>query len=149
MKNKTYIINLNDKNCFKDIDKSFDIIISLGTLYHLSNPEYTIQQLKEKSPRLILETMVTINDDIDTSKYGWNYEKEDITSLNQSANGIGCRPGYKLVDYLLKIYKYVVILNNQPDNSEFITLRRIVYCYDDPLDDIINKNIIKKILHNN
>jgi len=94
----------------------FDIVFCYGTLYHLSNPALAIKDLsKACRALLLLETCVY---PIDNG--GINSIKEPESALDQSFEGIGCRPARNWVlSELRKQFPYAYVTASQPDHSDF------------------------------
>jgi 2-polyprenyl-3-methyl-5-hydroxy-6-metoxy-1,4-benzoquinol methylase len=67
---------MNDKNFLEKLPRQkFDIIICLGTLYHLSNPDAALRLMCENTKELILSTCVS-------AKPGWNFVSENKNTIN-------------------------------------------------------------------
>jgi ubiquinone/menaquinone biosynthesis C-methylase UbiE len=94
----------------------FDIVFCYGTLYHLSNPDYAIENLAKMCKKLfLLETCVN---NIDNGNI--NLTKEFEFLEDQSLYGLGCRPGRdRILSKLKKHFEYAYITVSQPDNPDF------------------------------
>lgn len=115
--NLNIILPYNTWNLNDDIEenKIFDIIISYGTLYHLTNPENFIKNLSKicKEYCIICTCTNGINDDT----INILFENDDCM---QGVKGYGCRPGrFFVYNTLSKYFKYVYMLTTQPNNIEF------------------------------
>lgn len=123
-KDKFYCINMNNDG-FLDkipIDK-YDVIVCLGTLYHLSRPNECLNELCKRTNVLLLETQV-----LDIGE--WNFCLEPTQHLNQSFDGFACRPNVNLLRNILNKYFKYVDETIQPENDEFKNgLRRCFYCH--------------------
>jgi FkbM family methyltransferase len=94
----------------------FDIVFCYGTLYHLSNPALAIKDLSKACRAvLLLETCVC---PIDNG--GINSINETESALDQSFEGIGCRPARNWVlSELRKHFPYAYVAASQPDHPDF------------------------------
>ncbi len=113
--NLNIILPYNTWNLNDDINenKIFDIIISYGTLYHLTNPENFIKNLSNLCTEFCIISTVT---------NGKNDESINIlfegNICMQGADG--CRPGRLFIyNTLIKYFKYVYMLTSQPDNIDY------------------------------
>jgi len=118
-----YCINMNDKHYLDSIPiQRYDIIVCLGTLYHLSNPEESLRELCSNTDILLLETQIS-------SSGNWNMCNERTIMSNQSFDGIGCRPNINLLRKILLRYFKVVDETFQPEHPDFTSgLRRCFFC---------------------
>jgi len=94
----------------------FDIVYCYGTLYHLADPSLGIMDLAKVCKRLfLLETCVN---SVDNSSI--NRVTEPTSVLNQSFEGIGCRPARDWIfSELRKYFPYVYITASQPNHPDF------------------------------
>jgi SAM-dependent methyltransferase len=99
-------------------DKKFDIVYCYGTLYHLSNPDSTLNYLSERcGGMLLLETCVSFKDG-----KAINNVNEATYDPSQSLSGKGCRPTRLwLFDKMKSLFPYVYFTKTQPDHYEFPT----------------------------
>ena len=125
----------NIKNLMKQIDREleyntsdlneecpgeFDVIFSVGTLYHLHKPSDALKYMAEATKEMLILSTCTNGQD-----YGIDFPDEEKSSQNQSFTGVGCRPGRVWVKTELeKHFKYVYSLKSLPNNSDFIRDRR-------------------------
>ena len=112
---KVELADLN-KSGSHDRFGEFDIVFCYGTLYYLSNPALAIKDLSEACRSLLLlETCVY---PIDNGKI--NLIKEPESALDQSIEGIGCRPARNWVlSELRKHFPFAYVTATQPDHSDF------------------------------
>jgi len=75
----------------------YDIIIHYGLLYHLRNPDESIEMVSKRCKYLFLETEVL---DVDDPHY-IDYKKEDKSSFGMSFSGDACTPSWAYVERLL------------------------------------------------
>tara|TARA_Y100000591_G_C21854004_1_gene713675 strand:- start:3151 stop:3762 length:612 start_codon:yes stop_codon:yes gene_type:complete len=107
---KEYIqANLNN---FLDLP-FYDIIISFGTLYHLSNAIIGLKNMKNCN-MLILSTQIDAN-----NRYGPNYRAEDKRRFDQSYDGRGCTPSIKWICDQVKDTLPEQINCIQPEHPDF------------------------------
>lgn len=94
----------------------FDIVFMYGTLYHLSSPSLSLSDLARVCTGiLLLETMVSPQDDGLVNPW-----KEKSSTVNQSADGLGCRPGRDWVmKELKKNFPFVYATLTQPIHKEY------------------------------
>jgi SAM-dependent methyltransferase len=99
-------------------NESFDITHCYGTLYHLGNPETTIEYLaKLTRGMLLLETCVSFGDGLEI-----NLVPENLKDPTQATSGSGCRPTRPwLFEQLKKSFPYVYVPVTQPNHPEFPT----------------------------
>lgn len=103
--------------------QQFDVAVCVGTLYHLSQPWYALDELKRVAPILVLETRVSATGE-------WNFTTENTTSPNQSFAGTGCRPGIQFLrEELRQRYASVVEPCKQPDHQDFVVPTNIRRCF--------------------
>lgn len=114
-KRKVEIADLNHPGSH-DKFGTFDIIFCYGTLYHLPDPCLTISDVANVCQGLLLlETCVS---PIDNGEI--NHINEPASALDQSFQGVGCRPGRDWIFAELKKYfPYVYITATQPDHQDF------------------------------
>lgn len=113
---RVYELDLEDEDFAEKIDKDYDVIHCYGLLYHLSNPEFVIQQLARFCKEImVLETAVSFGDE------ERNYQiKEDRTNPSQAMSGFGSRPTRPwLFGLLKKHFKHVYVPVTQPNHEEF------------------------------
>lgn len=95
-------------------DKTFDIIVSYGTLYHLHNPILAIKNLANICKEFII---------LSTAGNGENNGITFLTEQKQNAQSFthkGCRPSRKwLENEFKKKFKYIYFPLSQPDHSDF------------------------------
>lgn len=111
-----YQLDLEDESFPGKIDKQYDVIHCYGLLYHLSNPEFVIQQLARFCKEMMmLETAVSFGAEEE------NYQvKEDPTNPSQAMSGTGSRPTRPWLFALLKKhFKHVYMPLTQPVHEEF------------------------------
>jgi SAM-dependent methyltransferase len=107
------IVGDMNTECIKD---TYDIIFSIGNLYHLEKPAEAIKHMSEKSSEyLFISTAVNRGDkDVD-------FVSECKEDTAQAFNGIGCRPSREWIyNELRKYFKYVLIPRTQPNYIDFI-----------------------------
>lgn len=99
-------------------DVLFDIVYCYGTLYHLSNPEATLEYLEKKCGGMfLLETCVSFG-----QEESINLVHEHAGDPSQSLVGKGCRPTRPwLFNKLSSLYDYVYVPKTQPNHGEFPT----------------------------
>lgn len=95
---------------------AFDVVFCYGTLYHLSNPALAIKDLATVCKGiLLLETCVWPHDNGRI-----NPVAEPAQALDQSVEGVGCRPARDWVlAELKKYFPHVYITATQPDHPDF------------------------------
>lgn len=75
--------------------KRYDLLLHLGLLYHLADPEAALQQALGAADHVVIETVVADSDDptlsISTTEKGYD----------QAYNRIGCRPSPAFVERVL------------------------------------------------
>lgn len=98
--NNPILLNLEEK---WPINLSSDIIIHVGVLYHLSNPEKAIQDASKHCKYLILETEVS--DSLDPDFIHYVNETSGLYS-DQAMSGKGVRPSPKYIEKLLSKYNF-------------------------------------------
>lgn len=107
--------DLNESGSHDDLGR-FPIVFCYGTLYHLSRPAEVIGELAAICQRyLLLETCVHYCDNGEL-----NLVQENKILLDQSAHGVGCRPGRDWVfAELSKYFPYVYITATQPNHPDY------------------------------
>jgi SAM-dependent methyltransferase len=112
---KVEVADLEKPETYKNFGE-FDIVFCYGTLYHLSNPEFTIRELAKLCKKyFLLETCVF---PIDNGKI--NLIEEPKFFLHQSFYGLGCRPARNWVlNTLKKYFPYAYITATQPDHPDY------------------------------
>jgi len=129
-KDNFYCINMNEHYYLDKLPvRKFDIIVCLGTLYHLSNPEESLREMCCNANMLILETQISNSGNFNNDG-NWNLCYESKMMMNQSVDGIGCRPDINLLRKILHRYYEVVDETYQPDFIDFQNgTRRCFFCY--------------------
>lgn len=116
-------IDMNSLNFLEQTGiECYDIIVCMGTLYHLSNPEAALAEMATHCKVLLLETQIfstSTNYEYVQDTTQWMFCKEDTGTFNQSYDGIGCRPIKGFLEKTLKKYFQSVDTINQPDHSDF------------------------------
>ena len=79
------------------IDTKCDILLHLGVLYHLRNPEESLRLSCKDCEHLILETECSDSDD----PYFVSSVSEDARGYDQAIDGVGSRPSPALVERIL------------------------------------------------
>lgn len=99
-----------------DIFGRFDVVFCYGTLYHLSNPGLAICDLAKVCKGIILlETCVHATDNGQI-----NPVPEPTRELDQSFEGMGCRPARDWVfSELKKYFQYVYVTASQPNHPNY------------------------------
>lgn len=99
-------------------DTLFDIVYCYGTLYHLSNPDFTLNYLEKKCGGLfLLETCVSFGDGESI-----NLVHEHAGDPSQSLVGKGCRPTRPwLFNKMKSLFEHVYVPTTQPNHGEFPT----------------------------
>lgn len=94
-----------------------DITFCYGTLYHLGNPDEFLQHISEKTKEFcVIETVVSV----DAAPNEANLVSENTSHINQSFQGLGCRPTRKYVwDTLAKYFPKVYMPYTQPVSRDF------------------------------
>ena len=94
----------------------FDVVFCYGTLYHLSNPALAIRDLASVCNNyFLLETCVWPDDNGQI-----NAVAEPVEALDQSVEGLGCRPARDWVMAELKKYfPHVYVTVTQPGHPDF------------------------------
>lgn len=94
----------------------FDVVMSLGTLYHLHRPQVFIENFAKKCKEyMLISTMTNAYSDSD----GY-MQREHINVMDQSISGEGCRAGRQwIVDEMKKSFKYVYFPKTQPSHDDF------------------------------
>ena len=97
-------------------DDVFDVVMSLGTLYHLYRPQVFIENFAKKCKEyMLISTMANASSDNDGCMV-----PEDINSMDQSISGQGVRAGRQwIVDEMKKSFKYVYFPKTQPSHDDF------------------------------
>lgn len=104
--------NTSDLN--EECPGSFDVIISMGTLYHLDKPSDAIKYMSQATKEMLV--ISTCSNGCDT---GISFPTE--LGQNQSFTGVGCRPGRLWVkDELKKHFEYVYFVKTQPQHIDFV-----------------------------
>jgi SAM-dependent methyltransferase len=95
---------------------SFDIVFCYGTLYHLSNPGFAIENLARLTGKFfLLETCVN-----NTDNGSINLTRDMAFLDDQSIYGIGCKPGRDWIMAKLKRhFPFAYITASQPANPDF------------------------------
>ena len=78
-----------------NFDDCYDLIIHMGTLYHLKNYEQNLKNCANNCKNMFLETIVSDSDDDNYVSF-INEKGED-----QSFNEMGCRPSEKNIEKIL------------------------------------------------
>ncbi len=104
----------NELNLLKALPH-FDIIHCYGLLYHINNPEEFITEIKNIGDILLLETCVSLENDLEEC-----IVPEDKKDNTQAVSGDGCRPSRNwLFDVLKRNFEYVYIPYTQPKHPQF------------------------------
>ena len=105
--------NLNEATY--DINETYDIIISYGTLYHLTYPERLLTNLSKICKEYMI--LCTCMNGTDNNNKNLVIETDHV---HQSIDTVGCRPGKTyLVNELKKNFKFVYSLNILPNHEDF------------------------------
>ena len=95
-------------------DTKFDIILSYGTLYHLSNPVNFIKNMSTNCTELFI--LSTVTNGTDNNSISFCQEAGN----DQAIDNIGCRPGRQwLIDEFKKYFEFIYYPISQPDHSDF------------------------------
>jgi len=96
--------------------EKFEIGYCYGLLYHLTNPEVSLEFIANHVKSiLLLETCVSYNSEDKVIVHN-----EDKNSFSQSIYGVGCKPGREwLYNQLKKRFNHVYMPLSQPDHDEF------------------------------
>jgi SAM-dependent methyltransferase len=144
--------NTWDLNELVDVkhEKTFDIIVSYGTLYHLHNFDNGVKNLSQLcSQYAIISSAVYRN-----YNNSVNLINEDIRSPNNSGTYVGCRPSRELFYSTLKKYfKHIYFpktIPNHPDYPErFPSNRETSRClFVASHVELDNPNITETIINN-
>lgn len=107
-------LNYNTSDLNEECPGNFDVIISMGTLYHLDKPSDAIKYMAQATNEMLV--ISTCSNGCDT---GISFPTE--AGQNQSFTGVGCRPGRLWVkDELQKHFKYVYFTRAQPRYIDFV-----------------------------
>ena len=145
------VINYDLNNNWISYKGTFDIILNLSLLCHLSNYEMNLRMSCANTKYLILETAVCDSDNDQTNVI----LTENTHNYDSSINGFGSRPGVSTIERILKEcgmsfqrldlkkfnsgpYKYDWVSNN--DNSYDFNKRRIWFCEKNIENKIVIKN---------
>ena len=79
------------------ISDSYDIILNVGLIYHLTNFEKHLVNCMACCNEMILETEV-----IDLNFEGWWCEREDVANQGASVHGVGTRASMSYIEKILK-----------------------------------------------
>ncbi len=101
-----------------DFEKTFDIVMSYGLLYHLSDPAAGLDFMNQSArDLLLLESICLPGDELSINPY-----EEIQTQAGAAYSGMGCRPTRKWVFKQLKErFNYVYLPTTQPSHIEFPT----------------------------
>tara|TARA_R110002074_G_scaffold86580_7_gene191146 strand:+ start:1491 stop:2168 length:678 start_codon:yes stop_codon:yes gene_type:complete len=109
--NRRLYYNTNDLN--EKCEGNYDVIFSVGTLYHLHKPAEAIKYMAQSAREMLILSTCTNGYD-----NGISFPREE--GQNQSFTGTGCRPGRLWVkNELEKHFKYVYFINYSPRHSDF------------------------------
>lgn len=89
---KSIKCDLDNEWVFTDV---YDLIIHIGTLYHLKNYEQNLINCAKSCKNMFLETIVSDSDDENFVAYS------DEKGLDQAYNEKGCRPSEKNIEKIL------------------------------------------------
>ncbi len=78
---------------------NFELVLSFGVLYHLSNPEHFLRNCGKSAKALVLETIVC---DTDTPVVNLVSERKGWGSKDQALNEHGCRPSPSWIEATLR-----------------------------------------------
>lgn len=114
---RSFPYNTNDLNV-DPIRESYDVVFSMGTLYHLGDPEFALRQFAAATKQFaIIETMTNGRPDDSLDIVG-----EDVNTKNQSSTGVGSRPSRAWVlRTMSKYFKHAYVSVKQPNHEEFPT----------------------------
>jgi len=103
-----------NQECLSDI---YDVVFSVGNLYHLSKPIEAIKHMAEHCKDALFISTAVIN-----THTGIDFVEECKVDLAQAFDGVGCRPSREwLYKELKKYFKYVLVPFTQPDYEDFVT----------------------------
>jgi len=95
---------------------SYDVVFSIGNLYHLSRPAEAIKHMAERCKDILFISTAVIN-----HHAGIEFVQESTHDLAQAFNGIGCRPSRQWIYAELKKYfQHVFVPRTQPDYDDFV-----------------------------
>jgi len=99
------------------IEHTYDIVVSYGLLYHLSDPSAGPDFMSQSSADLLLlESICIPGDELYIHPY------EEIQSQAGAAySGMGCRPTRWVYEQLQERFEYVYLPTTQPSHIEFPT----------------------------
>ena len=98
----------------------FDVVFCFGVLYHLENPVQGVRHLDRLTKKILfLETLVAEKGEV-------NPTKENKYALDQSLNGLGCRPGWDFLYRLLFNTFPIIHCHDYPHHEDYRERRRIM-----------------------
>lgn len=113
---EAYVLDLEQSDFARRIDRKYDVVHCYGLLYHLSDPAHAIKEVAPYCKELMLiETAVSLG--AEESNY---QKKEDKTNPSQAMSGMGSRPTRAwLLSEMKKHFEHVYLPKTQPNHEEF------------------------------
>ena len=101
-----------------DFERTYDMVVSYGLLYHLSDPAAGLDFMSNATNQtLLLESICRPGEDL-----AINPHKEVQAQAGAAYTGMGCRPTRKWVhQQLCERFEFVYLPTTQPSHSEFPT----------------------------